>query len=211
MIRIRIDDRQLRNLLKRLERSRARWPEAIREGLNQGGDKVRTEVRRVLQVQMGTKTYRAITSNTRTVRATANGSGLWSIGGGGYAYQIIGSPKPIKIEEFRIQSRGPKRLGDWRDQSRVSGRFGPIKAKGSVVAAPWAVSRAFKRSFDLVGKGLVAIRPASAGKGGRRLLYGPTVAKEMLQGETPRAFTRSAARHVPPIILARLGRSLGAR
>lgn len=201
MIRIRIDDRQLRNLVKRLERSRASWPDAIREGLNQGGDKVRTEVRRVLQVQMGTRTYRAITSNTRSIRAT----------GGALAYEIIGSPKPLKIEEFRIQSRGPKRLGDWRDQSRVSGRFGPIKAKGSVVAAPWAVSRAFKRSFDLVGKGLVAIRPANAGKSGRRLLYGPTVAKEMLQGETPRAFTRSAARHVPPIILARLGRSLGTR
>ncbi len=201
MIRIRIDDRQLRNLAKRLERSRASWPDAIREGLNQGGDKVRTEVRRVLQVQMGTRTYRAITSNTRSIRAT----------GGALAYQIIGSPKPLKIEEFRIQSRGPKRLGDWRDQSRVKGRFGPIKAKGSVVAAPWAVSRAFKRSFDLVGRGLVAIRPASAGKGGRRLLYGPTVAKEMLQGETPRAFARAAQRHVPLIILARLGRSLGAR
>jgi hypothetical protein len=107
-------------------------------------------------------------------------------------------------------------LGNWRDQSRISGRLGPIKAKGSVVAAPRAVSRAFTRSFDLVGRGLVgrglvAIRPASAGKGGRRLLYGPTVAKEMLQGETPRTFVRSAERHVPPIILTRLGRSLGAR
>ena len=203
MIRIRIDDRQLRSLVKRLERSRASWPDAIREGLNQGGDKVRTEVRRVLQVQMGTRTYRAITSNTRSIRAT----------GGTLAYQIIGSRTPLEIKEFRIQSRGPKRLGDWRDQSRIGGRFGPIKAQGNVVAAPWSVSRAFKRSFDLVGKGLVSTRPAEGGKsrGSRRLLYGPTVAKEMLQGETPRAFVRAAARHVPPIILARLGRSLGAR
>lgn len=207
MIRIKIDDRQLRDLAKRLDRARSGWPEAIRQGLNQGGDKVRTEVRRTLQARMGTKKYGIVVAGTRSIAAT--GGAL----GGALSYQIIGSPKPIEIEEFRVQSRGAKRFGDWRDQSRVGGRFGAIKSKALVVAAPWAASRAFKRSFDLVGKGLVAIRPAEAGKGrgAQRILYGPSVASEMRSDGVARLFARAAAQHVPPAILRRLGRTLGAR
>ena len=180
---------------------------AIREGLNQGGDKVATDVRKALWKQTGVKQYKSILSRTRTIKAVDGGSGNWnmaghvSAGGSDFAYQIIGFGKGIPIKEFKVGVR--------------------TGAGGGVVANPWGVSHQFKRSFKTKGGRLLARLPDKvsewtdkSGKRHRRAalrgLYGPSIAKEIVQGAVPTVFLLSAASQVEPAIRARLVRALGA-
>ena len=65
---------------------------AIARGLNEGGDKVRTQVQHALKERTNVKSYRSITSRIRTVRAHA----------GGLQYEIVAKAAPIPIEEFPV-------------------------------------------------------------------------------------------------------------
>lgn len=71
-----------------------RFATAIARGLNEGGDKVRTQFQRGLWRQTGVKQYKSITSRVSTIRAHA----------GGLAYQIVGHGKGMPIREFTVAS-----------------------------------------------------------------------------------------------------------
>ena len=77
----------------------AKLPQAIARGLNEGGDRVRTQVQRALQKQTGLVKYGSVTKRARTARAfPANMN-----------YSIIVSGKPAtKPTEFRTRvTTGP--------------------------------------------------------------------------------------------------------
>lgn len=177
-------------------------PRAIRQGLGEGGNLVRTDVRKALYDQTGVKAYRSITGRTRSY-----------VESGALRYVIVGTNRPMPIEEVKIQSRGSTRFGDWRDQVRGrSGRFGELKASAAkpVIASPWNVVHAFKRSFNMVGRGLVAIRPGKDGKrGSTRHLYGPSIAKELVSGQVPVVFQQSVEAKVLPVIEKRIIKAIG--
>jgi hypothetical protein len=86
--------------LDRMEKSfataSAKFNRAIAQGLNEGGDRVRTQFQRGLWKQTGAKNYRSITSRVRTIRAHS----------GGLAYQIIGTGKGLPIKEFPVATAG---------------------------------------------------------------------------------------------------------
>lgn len=71
-----------------------RWRNRAREGLNQGGDKVRTKVRRALKDQTGVRRYGTIVEKTDSVRA-----------GAALEYRILGKGKGLPIREFRVSAR----------------------------------------------------------------------------------------------------------
>ena len=72
---ISIDSSDLKRLERDLERIQAQLPQAIARGLNEGGDKVRTQVQRALQKQTSLVKYSSVTSRVRTVRAFAGWTG----------------------------------------------------------------------------------------------------------------------------------------
>ena len=94
MITFRVDVASLKRQLNReLSRLSAKVPQAIARGLNEGGDKVRTQVQHALQRQTGLVKYRSVTSRVHTMRAHP----------GSLKYQIIAKGKPaIPIKEFRV-------------------------------------------------------------------------------------------------------------
>jgi hypothetical protein len=175
----------------------------LSEGLGEGGDKVRTQVRRALKAQTGVKRYGAVVE-----RVTSFNSGL--------TYVICGSGKEMPIEEFPVRAKagqGAVRWSSrehWKLQVRESfGKFGKIQdVPPEVTASPWGVARTFKRSF--VGrKGFRAAIPG--GKRGwlARKLFGPSVAKEIVKGQSASAFEVSVRTDVLPAIEKRLARLMG--
>jgi hypothetical protein len=93
MFQFKVDTSGLERMAGRLEATRARLPRAIAQGLNQGGDRVRTVVQRTLKEQTSVTLYRSITSRMRTARAFE----------GSLAYQIIATGKGIPIKEFPVE------------------------------------------------------------------------------------------------------------
>ena len=73
---------------------------AMREGLYEGGDKVRTRVRRALKVQTNVKAYGSITQRVPGVRA-------------GLTYIIRGEGKGMPIELFPVSAPGPVVASPW--------------------------------------------------------------------------------------------------
>lgn len=205
-MQIHIDAHELLLQAKRFKGLKANLQRAIREGLNQGGNKVATDVRRALMKQTGLKKYSYILALTRTVGASAGGSGLWSMaghesaGGADFAFQIVCSGEHVPIYKFFPY--------------RVS--VGP---GGGVTSSPWNVRHQFKRSF-VTKKGYLRARlpgqritytdkDGKTRKGYKlRSLYGPSIAKEAMKGVIPRVFETSVMMQVQPIILARLARAL---
>ena len=195
---IRIDSGALKRLADRMGRMHGdgRLHRAITEGLREGGDKTRTAVRRALVQQTGVKAYKSITSRTRSF---ADHNGL--------RYTIVGTGKGMKIAEFPTRgTRGPG---------------------GGVTSHPWSVHHKFKRSF--VGTGKLAGRLLARLPGPRkevwkaggmygvhkvkmqqfRGLYGPSIAKEIGQGQSASAFFAGAETFVLDRIIVRVGRALG--
>jgi hypothetical protein len=178
---IRIDSRALKQLADRMGRMHGdgRLHRAISEGLREGGDKTRTAVRRALKAQTGVKAYKSITSRTRSYADD-----------GGLRYTIVGTGKGMKIEEFPVKiTRG---------------------AGGGVVSAPWAAGRKFKRSFVIKGRGIEGALARTTNKRFPvRKFYGPSVAKEIGQGQSASAFFAGAETFVLDRIIVRVGRALG--
>lgn len=104
---------------------------AIAQGLNEGGDLVRTQVQKALWKQTGAIKYKSITGRMRTARAG-------QIREGGLSYMIIASGKGIPLKEFKVAVTGT-----------------------GVAGFPWGVEHDFKRSFALGGGRFKARRGAA--------------------------------------------------
>lgn len=153
---------------------------AVARGLNEGGDLVRTQVRRALKEQTGVKAYRSITSRTEQA-----GKGTNRAAPGRLTYAIYASRKPIPLGEFPVKvTVGPG---------------------GGVDGKTWGVDHLFKRSFVLHGK--FKARLGSARMPIRTLL-GPNLAKELTKDRSAAAFWSTTAEAVPPAVLKQLAKAL---
>lgn len=182
---------------------------AMQQGLQEGGDKVRTKVRRSLKTQTNVKAYGTIVAHAPGARS-------------GLIYTIRGTGKGLDIEEFpgRISKSlktwvrwSPRQ--HWKLQTRHQGRFGELPKvtdDGEVYSVPWGVGRTFKRSF-VDEHGTPRQANPSQGKGKHkwsfRALYGPSIAKEIVKDEALEAFYQSVQVEVMPAIEKRLARVMG--
>jgi hypothetical protein len=92
MIAVRVDPAGFDRIGQRFAVMRASIPRALSLGLNEGGDKVRTQVQRALKQQTNVKAYSSITKRMRTVKA----------GPGSLSYAIVATGKGIPIKEFPV-------------------------------------------------------------------------------------------------------------
>jgi hypothetical protein len=175
---LQIDASSLKRLVRDLDRIEKRLPQAIARGLNEGGDKVRTQTQRALQKQTGLLRYASVTKRTRTARAFP----------GGLAYSLIVSGKPAtKPTEFR---------------TRIT-----TGAGGGVTIWMWGVAHKFKRSFQQKYKLGLRARLGAA-RDQIRGFDGPNLAKEAVKDQTAEAFFRTTAAMVAPIVEKHLARAL---
>jgi hypothetical protein len=175
---IQIDASDLRRLQRDLDRLQAKLPQAIARGLNEGGDKVRTQAQRALQKQTSLVRYGSVTKRVRTARAFPSALS--------YSIVVAGKP-PTKPAEFR---------------TRVTTGKG-----GGVTIIMWGIAHKFKRSFQQKYKlGLRARLGAERDK--LRGFDGPNLAKEAVKDQTAEAFFRTTAAVVAPIVEKHLARAL---
>jgi hypothetical protein len=157
-------------------------PVAIARGLNQGGDKARTQIQRALQQQTGLLRYGSVTQRVRTRRAFP----------GQFAYILIGSSYPsTKPDEFRFKATtGPG---------------------GGVTIDLWGTPHRLARSFVIkgrpVGPGALRARIGAPRKPIRGF-DGPNIAKELIKDRSAAAFA-AAAPEVQAAILRNIAGLLG--
>jgi hypothetical protein len=177
---IQIDSSDLKRLIRDLERVQAKLPQAIARGLNEGGDKVRTQVQRALQKQTSLVRYGSVTKRVRTARAFP----------GGLSYSIVVAGKP------------PTKPGEFR--TRVTTGKG-----GGVTIWMWGVAHKFKRSFQSawIGGGGLRMR-LDAARLPLRGFDGPNLAKEAIKDETAKAFFDTTGAAVAPLVEKNLMRAL---
>jgi hypothetical protein len=157
-------------------------PVAIARGLNQGGDKALTQIKRALQQQTGLLRYGSVTQRVRTRRAFP----------GQLAYFIVGSSYPsTKPDEFRYKATtGPG---------------------GGVTVDFWGVPHRLARSFAFKGRttGWAALKARKeAERFPIRGFDGPNIAKELIKDRSAAAFT-AAAPEVQAAILRNIAGLLG--
>lgn len=174
----------------------------LKRGLNEGGDKLRTLVRRSLKQQVNLKSYGTVVSHTWTKGAGAD-----------LTYTIGASGKGLPIDLFPTRYSSSPRAAirwspkdHWKLQPRNSqGQFGPLAddTSAGVTSNVWNVAHPFKRSFVHPRKGAVAIRPGSRSI---RALYGASLPKEITKDQSAATFETGVRSVVEPIIVKRLGR-----
>ena len=144
----------------------------MERGLINGGDKLRTEVRKALKYQTGVIRYGAITQGVRGY-----------LDKGDLSYVIAASGSGLPIRNFKTTATGGRRFGNYRDQKRDgSGQFGGLRSKGGgVTSAVWNAPRTFQRSFRRKDGEFVAVLP---GKRSKRKLFGPSLPKELPVGQS---------------------------
>ena len=177
VLAIRIDAARFDKLVGQITRLEVAVPRAIAQGLNEGGDKVRTQVMRTLWKQTGLTKYGSVTSRIRTARGHE----------GGLTYQIIAPGKPpIPITEWPVTvTKGPG---------------------GGVDAKTWGVDHFFKRSFQETNGALRARTKASRFPV-RTLYGPSLAKELVSEkGSVPAVFYAATADIVLPIILKRLSR-----
>jgi hypothetical protein len=165
-------------------------PQATARGVNEGGDKVRTQVQRALQHQTSLVRYGSATKHVRTARAFP----------GGLSYSIIVGKTATRPNEFR---------------TRVTKGKG-----GGVTIWMWGVAHKFKRSFQsawISGGGLrmrlEALRKSPGKRGGvtarlpLRGFDGPNLTKEVVKDQTAKALFYTTAAVVAPIVEKNLMRA----
>jgi hypothetical protein len=179
MMPVKVDARGLETLVKGIEQLQKQIPVAIARGVNEGGDRVRTQVQKALQRQTGVIRYSSVLSRVRTARAfpgqgdvdeSTKGSGI----GSGMAYQIIVSgKKPTKPVDFKTQiTKGPS---------------------GGVTVWLWNIAHKFKRSFEGTGKIAGKLRMRTEGPHlPMRGFDGPNMAKEAVKDKSREAFFATA-------------------
>ena len=173
-----------KNRLRGLERAMGY---AIAGGLNDGGRKVFTVLRRQLRAQTGAKRYRTITARTWALSASP----------GSLRYVIHAKDEPIDLAEFGATMTGEGVQASPWGVSRVFARsFQRLKRAGS------------HNTMGLVARLSESRYPI-------RALHGPNLAKELTGAtrgsQTPEAFMAAAHLYVPPAILARMSRALGSQ
>ena len=180
----------LDKMAKGLQAQQGKVLRAIAQGLNEGGDKVRTQVRRAMREQTGLLRLNSVTRRERNIRAFATGlapkSGVGPSRGASLDYVIVYSGKPAtKPEEFKLKvTTGPG---------------------GGVTVWLWNVAHKIKRSFALHGKPMMRrFGPRKPIRG----LDGPNLAVEAVKGQVAATFEAQAAALVPPMIEKRLARAL---
>ncbi len=123
MLNVQIDASALTKLSRDLSRVSARTPQEFTNGLNAGGDRVRTAVRHAIQDQTSLVRYSSVVQRTRSSRAYP----------GSPIYTIYVSGKATKQPEFKtIIEEG---------------------AGGGVTIVLWKKAHKFKRSFQQKFKG----------------------------------------------------------
>lgn len=170
-----------------LEGAHGRILLAAARGLNEGGDKVRTQVQRALWKQTGAIKYKSITKRISTIRAYDRAvpqSGIGPVGGASLSYAIIAYGPAMKREEFKFSG----------------GRGGPV------VGMLWGNPHVFKRSFRSSARGWFAARTGTA-----RVpligFHGPNLAKEIGKDSSAAAFHAGVRTFVPPAILKHLAKA----
>jgi hypothetical protein len=192
MLTIKIDSSDLKKLERALDRMTAKLPQAIARGLNEGGDKVRTQVQRALQKQTSLVKYSSVTSRVRTMRgygASAPKSGIGPTGAGSLNYTIIvaGHP-PTKPKEFKTRvTKGPG---------------------GGVTIVMWGKAHKFKRSFQQKDKGGLRARLGGP-RTPLRSFDGPNLAKEAVKDESKAAFFDTVESAIVPAVEKQLMKALG--
>jgi hypothetical protein len=170
VVTVSIDSSDLKRLIRQLDRVQARLPQAIARGINEGGDKVRTQVQRALQTQTSLVRYGSVTKRVRTARAFP--------GGPSYSIVVSGKP-PTKPAEFR---------------TRVTTGKG-----GGVTVWMWGAAHKFKRSFQQKFKLGLRMRLGAA-REKIRGFDGPNLAKEAVKDQSAKAFFDTTAVVVTPIV-----------
>jgi hypothetical protein len=178
-VTLNVDASSLRNLAADLARLHARIPIAIAQGLNEGGDKVRTQVRAAMRQQTGLVRLKSVTERSSTIRAFP----------GKLAYTIVFKGKPTtKPDEFVTRvKKGPG---------------------GGVTVRMWGVDHRFPRSFQIAGmSGAAGLRMRLGGpRIPIRGFKGPNLAKEAVKGDVAQTFTREAETLVMPIVEKQIAR-----
>jgi hypothetical protein len=195
MVSVSIDSSDLKKLVRQLERMQAKIPQAVARGLNEGGDKVRTQVQRALQRQTSLVRYSSVTSRVRTIRAFGEGaapkSGIGPMRPGSLSYSIVVTGKPTKPPEFKTRVvKGPG---------------------GGVIMLVWNSPHKFRRSFQIssgAGAGALKARLSKKRKP-LRGFDGPNLAKEAVRDESAKAFFETTASAVAPAIEKHLMKALG--
>lgn len=156
---------------------------AVARGVNEGGDKVRTQMRRYLKQDTNVIKYESI--NRRTKEA-GKGYNRATPGRLVYTIEATGSGMPIYLFPVRDTGHG-------------------------IDAKTWGVDHLFKRSFAIKGKGMNGLR-ARLPKGEEiaiRGLRGPSLSKELMHAKTTQIFSEAAQIHVPPAVRKYLLKMLG--
>ncbi|MGI3902474.1 MAG: hypothetical protein ACRYGP_16900 [Janthinobacterium lividum] len=91
-IAVRVDTSSFDKLSQRVGAMQMRVARAIPQGLNKGGERVRTQLQRALKQQTNVKAYSSITSRVRPLMAHE----------GGLQYQIVVKGGAIPIKEFPV-------------------------------------------------------------------------------------------------------------
>jgi hypothetical protein len=153
-----------------IARMRGRVQTAIARGLNEGGDKVRTQVRRAMREQTGLLKLQSVTKRSSTIRAFPTHP----------FYEIIFKGKPsTKPDEFAVKvRRGPG---------------------GGVTVRMWGIDHKFKRSFQQAVKGGLRMR-LGRDRMPIRGFDGPNLAKEAVKGKVAETFLTLVPLIVPPMI-----------
>lgn len=185
---------------------------AIARGLNEGGDKVRTQVRAAMRTQTGLVRLNSVTSRSSTIRAYGTGTGpkdakalsprgvpqtpgptQGPFKGASLSYTIVFHGKPsTRPEEFVYRvKKGPG---------------------GGVTVRMWGVDHKFKRSFQITGKTGAWGLEMRIGKPREpmRGFDGPNLAGEAIKegGLVASTFLTLAPSLVPPMIEKHLGKLL---
>jgi len=158
---------------------------AIAGGLNDGGRKVFTVLRRQLRAQIGAKKYATITSRTWALSASP----------GNLQYVIRAKNEPIDIVEFGAKLKGDGVSASPWGVSRVFARSFQQKKRAGAGNSGGFMARLSDKRYPV------------------RALHGPNLARELLgltpRSRTPEEFMRAARQFVPPALLARLERAFG--
>lgn len=175
-------------------------------GLSSGGDKMRTQVRHALQKQTSVKKYGTVVAGTKAFMQTP------------LSYVIMADGKGLPIQEFKFQIAKNELMKErwsstqhWKFQlpRDAKGHFGklvdPTAGVAGVTATVWGTRHAFKRSF--MGK-TQPVMQRYAGKPSLRALYGPSLAKELTQGQSLQAFEASVHTVVMDAIAKRVAKLL---
>ena len=184
----------LDKMAKGLERQQSNVLRAIVQGLQAGGNKVRTKTHHAMQDQTSLLKYSSVTSRSRTINPYVTGlapkSGIGPPRGRSLSYTIVYKGKPAtKASEFKTSvATGPG---------------------GGVTAIMWRRAIKFARSF--LGKGR-----AAGGLLSRRgdphnpiaKLMGPNLAEEAVKDQVAETFVVGVQTIVVPEIEKRLAKAL---